>query len=146
MECFRGALARQETTSGRVNRGSWSPNESLLSWVMNRNEAAPHRPLIKPARHTAWSCPEVLTDADWDLAQKTVEALESFDFEAFERVVQQNLVAYFNRIIGWPEGLCVFALGARSARKFHFLGIVANVLPPLKKAVDSRCGAVALNE
>lgn len=74
-----------------------------------------------------------------------VAALEAFDFDAFERAIQLNLVAYFNRIIGWPEGLCLFALGARSARKFHFLGIVANVLPPLKKAVDSRCGAGGLN-
>jgi len=97
------------------------------------------------ARATAWDCPHLLNDADWDLARTVVAALEAFDFEAFERAIQQNLVAYFNRIIGWPEGLCVFALGARSARKFHFLGIVANVLPPLKKAVDSRCGAVGLN-
>lgn len=91
----------------------------------------------------AWDSPRLLTVEDLDLASRTVEALEAFDFEAFEQAIEHNLIGFFERVIGRPEGVLVFSIGTRPARRFQFIGLVADVLPGLRAAVQSQTGPIA---
>lgn len=60
----------------------------------------------KKCRKTAWDTPEYLTAEDWNTLEKVIGISERRDPMELYRFVStdSNSRAFFNRVIGWPEG------------------------------------------
>lgn len=101
----------------------------------------------KRCRKTAWDTPEYLTIEDWEQVGKYIEYLEANCKEAFDSVLyfrpstrlvplpedyEERDFAFFNRIIGWPEGQRYYK---NASSDFYFKMIARKDLPLLKKAV-----------
>lgn len=67
----------------------------------------------KQCRKTAWGTPEYLTDRDKEniIELCSKETFEEFD-EALAKLSDRDRHAFFNRIIGWPEGFVYCGYGS----------------------------------
>jgi len=99
----------------------------------------------KGCRKTAWDTPEHLTQADWAFALLMIAMLSDGDFENVYAAIMDRshhalTRAFFNRVIGWPEGL-VYCRKHEYCIKTAFPGIVKHQLPKLKAAMtEHRAG------
>ena len=82
----------------------------------------------KGCRKTALDTPEYLTPADWLMVDGVIPALEAGDQVAFDAALRAgDERAFFNRVIGWPEGISYYLGGSEAGRKFQFGGIRGQV-------------------
>ena len=93
----------------------------------------------KGCKKTAWDTPEHLTQADWAFALLMIAMLSDGDFENVYAAIMDRshhalTRAFFNRVIGWPEGLA-YCRKYEYCIKTAFPGIVKHQLPKLKAAM-----------
>ena len=76
---------------------------------------------VKECRKTWWQTPEHLTAGDWDLLEKLRATNNLKDFcSVLERADREQRSAFFDRILGWPEGESYFWYGTEAARNFYY--------------------------
>jgi hypothetical protein len=93
----------------------------------------------KNCQKSAWKTPEYLTSEDWELAERVIAVLERNpeSLKLFTVLYEDFSLgqAFFNRVIGWPEGF-------NYCRSLEYLGKTAipsltkHTLPKLKAAVN----------
>ena len=91
----------------------------------------------KNCRKSAWATPEHLSDEDWAFTRAVVKELEGGTPDSLFALIWEDYghaMAFFNRILGWPEGL-VYCQELSYVHKCAFAGLQRHDLPRLKEAI-----------
>lgn len=108
----------------------------------------------KKCRKTAWETPEYLNDYDWGLLRDLIDVLECNAKILFDKILynknlqgsyyktgETNDEIFFNRIIGWPEGIRYYAAATTDC---YFCGFIKNDLDKLKGAIENHFNKIEI--
>jgi hypothetical protein len=91
----------------------------------------------KGCRKSAWETPEHLTSEDRGLVSGAVKSIKAGldPFAAFlEDLPKEKYDAFFDRVIGWPEGKTYWRNVSPTGKGFYYTAIVKHNLPKLLEA------------
>jgi hypothetical protein len=106
----------------------------------------------KQCRKTLWDTPEYINKADRKVIARLIECLEKPDlngYEAFNKILNSaNKVSkvtgkvtekvyqmFFDRVVGWPEGVRYYMRGSESYRSSYCNWLQENSLDKIKSAL-----------
>ena len=89
-------------------------------------------------RKTAWDTPEYMTPEDWATLKQFRDAIVSKNLDAFMALTDNREAwsAFFNRMIGWPEG-AVCCQDSVFARRTFFPMVSNHMLPKIEQVLQS---------
>lgn len=110
--------------------------------MSKRKEEHPFFCHKKQCRKTAWDTPEYLTEEDWGFAEEFVRLVKTGDGQkAFDWIWDRDHVkhaeAFFNRVLGWPEGH-VYCRENSYWLRTAVPGLLAHSLPKLEQALVAK--------
>lgn len=93
----------------------------------------------KGLRKTAWDTPEYLSQRDWELAREVAAVKSGEALAALVYSTPERTDAYFNRIVGWPEGR-TYMRSADFVNDTAWPGFQRHQRPQLLAAIAARNG------
>jgi len=106
----------------------------------------------KQCRKTIWDTPEYINKADRKVIARLIECLEKPDFNGYEafnkilnsankvskvtgKVTERVYQMFFDRVIGWPEGVRYYMRGSESYRSSYYNLLQEETLKKIKIAL-----------
>ena len=106
----------------------------------------------KQCRKTLWDTPEYINKADRKVIASLIECLEKPDLNSYEafnkilngankvskvsgKVTEKVYQMFFNRVVGWPEGVRYYTKGSESYKSSYYNWLQKNSLDKIKSAL-----------
>lgn len=105
---------------------------------MAKQKTSPFYCYKRMCRKTAWDTPEYMTPEDWATLKRFRDVIVSKNLDAFMSLANNREAwsAFFNRMVGWPEGR-VYCQDWEYARRTFLPSVGNHMLPKIEQALQS---------